>query len=359
MEKIILIILYSGYSFLLGFLLHRYLISSTQKYNIRKANVTGIRWETQSKPILGGITFFSLFIFGIINYVVLFKGDFLTNNIGVGIILVVTISFLIGLADDLLNSSPFFKSSAQFACALLLINFDIYIKIFENPTLNYLLTILWVVGVMNSVNMLDNMDAITSSVSVMIFTFLLFVVIGQNHAEIWFYLVILVSAISSVGSFLIFNWHPSKMYMGDNGSMFLGALLSISGILFIWNIPAHSLTHPGFTPLLLIWLLFTVPITDTTTVSINRLLKGNSPFVGGKDHTTHFLSYLGFGDRGVALIMIGITTVSLGLAAWLVFVIKNPTRQELVLFALWPLLVFIVLYSTTRIVKPKGRSKNA
>ena len=135
MEYIILIILYAGYSFVLGFLLHKYLINSTEKYNLKKANVTGIRWETQTKPIFGGLTFFSLFIFGIINYVLLFKGDFLTNNIGVGIILVVTISFLIGLADDLLNSSPFFKFFAQLACALLLINFDIYIKIFESQTL--------------------------------------------------------------------------------------------------------------------------------------------------------------------------------------------------------------------------------
>jgi UDP-GlcNAc:undecaprenyl-phosphate GlcNAc-1-phosphate transferase len=212
---------------------------------------------------------------------------------------------------------------------------------------------------MNSVNMLDNMDAITSSVSTMIFGFMVFVVIGQSHSEIWFYLVVLVSAISSVGSFLIFNWHPSKMYMGDNGSMFLGALLSIAGILFIWNMPAHAMIHPGFTPLLLIWLLFTVPITDTTTVSINRLLKGNSPFVGGKDHTTHFLSYLGFCDRSVALIMIGISAISLGLASWLVFVIKNPTRHDLLLFAIWPALVFIVLYSITKIVKPKEKRKNA
>jgi len=359
MEYIILIILYAGYSFVLGFLLHKYLINSTEKYNLKKANVTGIRWETQTKPIFGGITFFSLFIFGIINYVLLFKGDFLTNNIGVGIILVVTISFLIGLADDLLNSSPFFKFFAQLACALLLINFDIYIKIFESQTLNYLLTVFWVVGIMNSINMLDNMDAITSSISTLIFAFFILVVIYLDYVDKWFYLIVLVSAISSTGSFLIFNWHPSKMYMGDNGSMFLGALLSIAGILFIWNMPAQNLEHPGFTPLLIIWLLFTVPITDTTTVSINRLLKGKSPFVGGKDHTTHYLSYLGLSDRGVALVMIAITIISHLLAGLLMFHIKSPTKQELILFAIWPTLVFITLFSITKIVKPKEKKKNA
>lgn len=359
MESIILILFYGIYSFLAGFFLHRYLINSNQKYNLKKANISGVRWETQSKPILGGITFFSIFIFGIINYVILFRGEFLTSTAGVGIILVVTVSFLIGLADDLLNSSPIFKSSAQFACALLLINFDIYIKIFETPMLNYMLTVFWVLGVMNSINMLDNMDAITSSVSLLILGFMVFIAISLDQPEIWFYLVLLVSGITSVGSFLIFNWHPSKMYMGDNGSMFLGALLSIVGILFVWNIQGQTLQHPGFTPLLLIWLIFTVPITDTTTVSINRLLKGNSPFVGGRDHTTHYLSYLGLKDWGVALVMIGISIVSLLLAGWLYFIIKNPTTMQLFLFSIWPSAVFIGLYSITRILKPKMYNKDA
>ena len=121
--------------------------------------------------------------------------------------------------------------------------------------------------------------------------------------------------------------------------------------------PAQNLEHPGFTPLLIIWLLFTVPITDTTTVSINRLLKGKSPFVGGKDHTTHYLSYLGLSDRGVALVMIAITIISHLLAGLLMFHIKSPTKQELILFAIWPTLVFITLFSITKIVKPKEKKK--
>ena len=201
MEYIILIILY-GIPFVLGFYYINTLLTQLKNI-ILKANVTGIRWETQTKPIFGGITFFSLFIFGIINYVLLFKGDFLTNNIGVGIILVVTISFLIGLADDLLNSSPFFKFFAQLACALLLINFDIYIKIFESQTLNYLLTVFWVVGIMNSINMLDNMDAITSSISTLIFAFFILVVIYQDYVDKWFYLIVLVSAIAVQAVFYI------------------------------------------------------------------------------------------------------------------------------------------------------------
>ena len=359
MDSIILLILYSLYSFLLGFMLHKYLISSTQKYNLKKANITGIRWETQTKPLFGGIAFFSLFIFGIINYVVLFKGDIIMNEKSVGIILVATIAFLIGLADDLLNSSPIFKSLAQFACALLLINFDIYIDIFETPLLNYLLTILWVVGIMNSINMLDNMDAITSSVSLLIFIAIVFLVALSAETTKWFYLFILISAITGVGSFLIFNWHPSKTYMGDSGSMFLGILLAIFGILFLWNIPTGHTNHALIMPGVITWLIFTVPITDTIVVSVNRVLKGQSPFVGGRDHTTHFLSYLGFKDSQVAWIMIGITFISICLAGWLIFSVQSPSLIQLCCFAAWPITILIVMFIITRTVKPKVRKPNA
>ncbi len=357
MEATIIAILYSLYAFIFGFLLHRHLISSNEEYTIRKANITGIRWNSQSKPILGGLTFYSLFIFGIINYAILYRGDFLTSGTSVGIILVVTIAFLIGLTDDLLNTSPAVKFGGQIACVLILINFGIYIKIFDTPTLNYILTGLWVVGMMNSINMLDNMDAITSSISLVIFSFILCIVACFDfNIDKWFFIIIILSAISATGSFLIFNWNPSKMYMGDNGSMFLGALLAILGILFVWNIPSSNFEHPGFTPLLLVALTYLVPITDTTTVSINRLLKGNSPFVGGKDHTTHHISYLGLGDRWVAIVLISINTISAIIAGYLIFNDKILTANILFKAALWPIIVFLSLYSITRFVKPKNKS---
>ncbi|HON19132.1 MAG TPA: MraY family glycosyltransferase [Salinivirgaceae bacterium] len=354
METIIITILFAIYSFIFGFLLHRHLVTSNEKYTIRKANITGIRWNSQSKPILGGLTFYSLFIFGIINYVVLIRGNFLTNPVSIGILLVVTMAFIIGLSDDLLNTSPSFKFAGQIACALMLINFNIYIKIFEVPMLNYLLTIFWVVGMMNSINMLDNMDAITSSISTVIFGFILFLVCTIDFGyDRWFFVMLILSAINALVSFLIFNWHPSKMYMGDNGSMFLGALLAILGILFVWNIPGEELPHRGFTPLLLIVLTYLIPITDTTTVSINRLLQGKSPFVGGRDHTTHHLSYLGLSDRQVALVLIFISLISTFLAGYLLTHYSSPNINTLLQFAIFPVLVFVFLYSLTRFVKQK------
>lgn len=357
MNDTILIILYSLYSFVLSFLLYRYLTRSEFKYGIKKANVTAIRWRNQSKPILGGIIFFSIFIFGIINYVTFFDSNYLTHNVPIGILLVGTMAFLIGLVDDLLGSGPMFKFSAQLMCALLLINFGVHVKIFDNQVINYAITIFWVVGLMNSINMLDNMDAITSGFSLPTFAFLVILVVTQSQIETWFYLFVLMSLISGVGSFLIFNWNPSKLYMGDNGSLFLGVMLSILSISFVWNIPIAPPTNRVIMPLLLIWLIFTVPLTDTATVSINRMLKGKSPFVGGRDHTTHNLSYLGLSDRQVALTMIIITLISISLAALLIFYVKQPTLFELLLTAIWPTAVFITQYTISRVVKPRDYNK--
>ncbi|WP_462280081.1 MraY family glycosyltransferase [Salinivirga cyanobacteriivorans] len=352
MENALLLFLFFTYTFLLGFLLHKYLINRSRTYNLHKANISGERWERQSKPIFGGITFFSLFIFGLINYVVFFPVDILITGESIAIILVVTISFLMGLADDLLNTSPLFKFGMQLGAALLLIYFGIYINIFSDDTLNYLLTILWVVGIMNSINMLDNMDAITTPSGLFILLFIGLLIGINTPGDMWFYLTILISIYASMGSFLIFNWHPSKMYMGDNGSQFLGAVLAVLSIMFIWNQPITPSPHTGLFKLASVIIAFTMPLTDTVTVSINRLLKGKSPFVGGKDHTTHHLSYAGLSDHMVAWVFIIGSLISVTLAFVLTVYFPDASLSTLAIFLAWPAIIFVALYSLTRIVKP-------
>lgn len=352
MENILILTLFFIYTFLLGFLIHKYLINRSRTYNLHKANISGERWEQQSKPIFGGITFFSLFIFALINYLIFFPSDFLISAKSLAIILVITISFLMGLADDLLNTSPLFKFGMQVGAALLLIYFGIYINIFSDNTLNYMLTIFWVVGIMNSINMLDNMDAITTSSGLIILIFLGVLVAGRSTNDIWFHLTLLTSIYASMGSFLIFNWNPSKMYMGDNGSQFLGAILAVFSIIFLWNQPITPSEHTGLFKLASVVIAFTMPLTDTVTVSINRLLKGKSPFVGGKDHTTHHLSYAGLSDKMVAIVFIVGSLISVFLAFVLTTYYPDAGFSTLALFLSWPAVIFISLYSLTRIVKP-------
>lgn len=352
MENILLLVLFFSYAFILSFLLHKFLINRSKTYNLQKANTSGVRWEQQSKPIFGGITFYSIFIFAFVNYLVLFGGDFYLSATNIAIILVLTISFFMGLADDLLNSSPLFKFAMQFGVALILIFFDIYIDVFVDDTLNYLLTIFWVVGIMNSINMLDNMDAITTSSALIILIFVGVYIGIVQPANMWYYLTLLVGIYAALGSFLIFNWNPSKMYMGDNGSQFLGAALAVFSILFLWNQPTLISEHNGLFRLITVLIAFAMPLTDTATVTINRLLKGKSPFVGGKDHTTHHLSYAGLSDRQVALVFVGGSLISVCLALVLVIYFPHAGLGTLFMFLLWPIIVFSTLYSLTKIVKP-------
>jgi len=166
----------------------------------------------------------------------------------------------------------------------------------------------WIVGMMNSINMLDNMDGITTSVSIGTLSTALFVLIITEEFNGLYFWVIL-GTIGALIGFLYYNWNPSKMYMGDTGSQFLGVVLAAVGIHFFWN--GFQVNDPQnswgkfLTPLL----VFLPSLVDTTTVTINRIAKGQSPFVGGRDHTTHHLSFLGLKDRYIAIFFLSLTFI--------------------------------------------------
>ena len=126
-----------------------------------------------------------------------------------------------GLADDAYNTRPFLKFFVQVLCGVILIfssvnkpsDHSTIIQIFENNTLNYILTIVWVVGIMNSINMLDNMDGITSLTSIFIILIILFYLSINSDFENFDFIALL--GFSCTHAFLFYNWHPSKMFMGD------------------------------------------------------------------------------------------------------------------------------------------------
>jgi len=269
------------------------------------------------------------------------------------IIIVPTLGFLMGLADDMFNTPPNFKFVVQVIIAAVLIYFGIYIKIFDSETANYIITVLWVVGIMNSINMLDNMDAVSSLTTIVILSAVFVNLLFNCEVNLNFYIIVLLGSISAIYAFLIYNWNPSKMYMGDNGSQFIGALLAFFGIIFMWNIPVTQNNPSELKSFLLVALAFIVPLSDTTTVTINRLMRKQSPFVGGKDHTTHHISYLGFSDRKVALILLSVSIISAFGAVLLANNIILLTNTTIPLLIIYVLLIFITLYSTTKISKPK------
>jgi len=342
-------------SIILGAFLNNFFIKRPLKFLVKKANNSAIRFSTQSKPIFGGVGFYVVFLTTMIASLFIFKDEVYNSKEYLSLLIVVTLSFIMGLADDVISTPPSFKFIVQFLCAFIFIFSDIYIKISPVEWYNYAITIIWVVGIMNSINMLDNMDAVTSMTSLTIIGGAVFYTLtaGSNISN--FGLIVLLTTTGALISFLLFNWSPSKMYMGDNGSQFIGAILAFTGIVFFWNaVPVEEFQYGYNTKqALIVALAFLVPLTDTTTVTINRLLKKKSPFVGGRDHTTHHLFYMGLTNRWVAFVLFIINAVGVSLALWLINIGDKLDYSKLWLFAIFPLCSFLFLYLNTKFSKPK------
>ena len=332
---------------------HAFFLSRAKRQNIKKHNITGERWASQRKPMLGGVGFFAGFALGILAWIFFGAqfGQTVDGQMMAGVMAAVSLAFVMGLIDDVFNTSPMFKFAMQFAVAVILISCGIYIQIFENQWLNYSLTIFWVVGIMNSLNMLDNMDSVTNTMCIIVLAGVLITLLSPVRDA--FFVVLIVTTMASMIAFYRFNWHPSKMYMGDNGSQFLGAFMAIVSIKYLWNPAEVELSNPVY-PFLIVYLAFLVPLTDTATVTVNRLMRGQSPFVGGTDHTTHHLSYRGLSDRQVVCLLGAINIVSAAVAV--IFLMMTPQQA----WPLWvaggvALVVSGLLYANTKVTKPKQK----
>lgn len=346
-----ILILYTSFflcTSVFSFLINGLFLKFSKTLGIRNVNDTVIRWGSLSKPALGGISFYIIFLFSGVTYLLLFgQQDKLLDIKFLGLLSACTLGFLLGLADDAYNTKPLLKFIAQFTCGTILVASGTIISFFDSEILNVFLTIFWVIALMNSINMLDNMDGITTIVSIGI-SLCALSVLTVNNAFLDVYFLILIGLIASLTGFLFFNWHPSKMYMGDTGSQFLGVFLAAVGIEFFWNIDHTQTPFTSVRSLLLVCVVFILPIADTATVVINRVSRGQSPFVGGKDHTTHHLSYMGLTDRKVAALFGFIGLINFALC----LILFNWEISDLVLNTILSLYIVIVggfLFSVTKI----------
>jgi len=349
---IIVYLVFFSFMLIFSFLMNRIFLKLAKTLGIRNMEDTVIRWGKDVKPALGGINFYIVFLLSIASYSIFFDHEKLFLNVEfMGVLAAGSLGFIMGLSDDAYNTKPILKGFTQLCCALVLIITGTYINITPYLWLNYSLTIIWVVGIMNSINMLDNMDSITTTVSISIILSAFSIIILQGDFNN-IYLIIIVGLLASLLAFLYFNWYPSKMYMGDTGSQFLGAMLAAFGIIYFWNgTDANGLEIPS-KQILTTLLIFIIPLTDTFTVIINRLRKGNSPFVGGKDHTTHHLVYLGLSDRKVAILYSTLSLTSLILILLILRFLPLWNYLHIILFSLYILFLFGILYYTTRINQP-------
>jgi UDP-GlcNAc:undecaprenyl-phosphate GlcNAc-1-phosphate transferase len=329
---------------LFSFLINGLFLKFSRNLGTRNTNEEMVRWSAQTKPAFGGISFYMVFLLSVASFSFFFlRNDYFLNLSFLGMFISITLGFLMGLADDSYNTKVWIKFITQLACAFALILTGTYIHLFNNIYIDYFITIIWVVGMMNSINMLDNMDAITTTVSLFILTAILIkLLIFKDFDNPSVFL--LLGLIGALSGFYYYNWNPSRMYMGDTGSQFLGVFLAIYGILFFWNSKnSNHIEDSAYKQIIVTIVMFSLPIIDTTTVFIKRIRNGKSPFVGGKDHTTHHLSYLGLSDRKVAIVYALISTMSLTLSV-IACLIINWSWIYTVLYAFYFLTLFVILF---------------
>lgn len=345
-------------SFLAGGVLAAYicnllLLRFSESLGIRNKNDVTIRWSNQSKPSLGGVSFFVVFVFFSIAYsIIAHEENIFQNQKYIGLFASGTLAFIMGLSDDAYNTKPLLKLSAQILCGVILVYTNSIIRITGIEFLDYFATVFWVVLLMNSLNMLDNMDGITGTVVL----FIIITCIGSNcfftgfNADIWSTLN--YAMVGGILGFLYFNVNPSKLFMGDAGSQFIGLYIAFITIDNLWMAGASNGFGSGI-GLLLIIVCFTGPFSDTLTVFINRLRKGQSPMVGGKDHTTHYLVYSGLSDKKVWYVFLVISVVSCLLTFLMIYLLKEGHKATLLFFPLYSFIIFIALYRNTIKYKQK------
>ncbi len=263
------------------------------------SQVEQIRWATNLKPKFGGFTFFITFLMLCI-FTVIARGFYPY------LILSLTIAITFGFLDDFFFTSPFTKVIGQLMVSVCFILSGAIIQISDYQLLNIIFTTIWVVGMMNSINMLDNMDGIVTSVSIITLGVALMIIWQSGDVNLTD-VILIAGTLGALIGFLFYNWNPAKIYMGDTGSQFLGAFLAWVSIQYFWTF--RDSLEGGFQirQFLVPALAFIVPLIDTTTVTFRRLARKVSPFVGGRDHTTHHLAYLGIADKNVVRIMIFIS----------------------------------------------------
>ena len=205
-----------------------------------------------------------------------------------------------GLWDDLKGLEPWPRLVAQtftgIIVAVILTVTDTMGFAFNNHLLNYFITVLWIVGVCNSINFFDNHDGGAAG-TVAVITFFLFF-IAYDRQQVLVSALAIVTAGATAG-FLIWNRHPAKIYMGDAGALFLGIIVSVLTIRLSPGVV------PAYKSLAIPLLLMATPLLDTTVAVSSRLYRGISPFQGGRDHLSHRLMRIGMQRRSTAFTLWG------------------------------------------------------
>jgi UDP-GlcNAc:undecaprenyl-phosphate GlcNAc-1-phosphate transferase len=264
------------------------------------------RWHRQAVPKVGGVAMIVplLVVIGLTGF------DPALRPLTVAVALM----FLLGLVDDLRHIGPRTKLVGQMLVAATFLMLSPPIRIFGHPIADMVVAFGWIVLITNAMNLLDNIDGLAAGVSGIAGTsFLLVLYLGSGGASGPIALAV-AAFVGVAAGFLVYNFHPASIFMGDGGSHLLGSFLACATLVATSGRGAELATVAAIPVVLLL-----IPIFDTAFVAVSRGLAGRSAFLGGRDHTSHRLVALGIGERAAVLMLYGLTcaggAVALGLLA--------------------------------------------
>jgi UDP-GlcNAc:undecaprenyl-phosphate GlcNAc-1-phosphate transferase len=290
--------------------------------------------HTEPVPLLGGVAVYLAYVSAL-----LFNFHFSWKLKGV--VISATFVMLASLLDDVKELSALYRLVVQILCSVLLISFGVYLNIVPDRwpfafQLEALITVLWIVGVTNAVNCIDGIDGLASGMIAIISG--TFFVIAYQTGQGYFAFLNIALAGACLG-FLIFNFSPAKIFLGDAGSSFLGFTIAALAVMGEWaeKKPIVALSIP--------LLMLAVPIFDIIYVTVSRVarkkVKTFKEWIDyvGTDHLHHRLIRIGFSQRQTALFVYMICVVfALG-----ALVLKKATTFQAVLLLLQSAFVLIIV----------------
>jgi UDP-GlcNAc:undecaprenyl-phosphate/decaprenyl-phosphate GlcNAc-1-phosphate transferase len=257
------------------------------------------RWHRGTVPLLGGVAMAGGMFFGAI---LLNVADDIVVPLSAAMAM-----FIIGLVDDALALKPATKLIAQIAMAATMLYFGYRLNWLDSRLLDSILTMVWIVGLTNAFNLLDNMDGLCAGIALIVALMLIAGLAGGAAAERAGPEVMFLSLLAgSVAGFLVFNFPPASIFMGDSGALLLGFSLATltlghEGVRASRSDVVSIIAGPAFVLL--------IPIFDTTLVTVSRVLSGRSPAMGGRDHSSHRLVAIGLSERSAVLVLYSLAAI--------------------------------------------------
>ncbi|MFN4214104.1 glycosyltransferase family 4 protein [Exiguobacterium sp.] len=308
-----------------------YLIGAVDHPNARKVHV-------RPMPRIGGLAIFIAFLIG---YALLLPASRYNDAILIGAVVII----LTGLIDDRFQLSARVKLMGQMIATVVVLHSGMRIEMINLPFDQQLylgswsipVTVLWLIGITNAINLIDGLDGLAAGVSsIALGTIALLAIIQGN---VYLTMMALLLLASTLG-FLVHNFYPAKIFMGDTGALFLGYMLAVFSLIGFKNVTLFSLVVPV--------LLLGLPISDTIFAIVRRLVQGRPPMSPDKSHMHHQLIDMGFTTRQAVLLMYGMTFF-FGIAS--ILFAKTTTIGAIITFVI-VLIVIELIVESTELIHP-------